>query len=281
MLNRVFWREAVRILTQVRATQHTMLGIGKPSELAWQLLLAGGFQASFYDAMDDFPAFYQGLSRASMARQENRIAQRVAKLLVSSSALRSRWSSGREVALAHNACAIEALPPLATYQAREGSPVLGYVGTIGAWFDWSMVFALAKARPDASVRIIGPVFAAPPPNMPGNIVLLPPCEHADAMKAMQGFSAGLIPFKANRLTESVDPIKYYEYRALGLPVLSTVFGEMKLRTSDDHVFFLNQGSDLGATIDRALACRISQDSVRDFRTHNSWEARFSDTGLIA
>ncbi len=46
---------------------------------------------------------------------------------------------------------------------------------------------------------------------------------------MAEFDVGLIPFKQNALTAAVDPIKYYEYRALALPVISTDFGEMHER----------------------------------------------------
>lgn len=78
---------------------------------------------------------------------------------------------------------------------------------------------------------------------PANIKLLPECSHASAIAAMATFSVGLIPFKLNRLTASVDPIKYYEYRALGLPVLCTRFGEMALRDKEPGVWILDEDSD--------------------------------------
>ena len=67
---------------------------------------------------------------------------------------------------------------------------------------------------------------------------------------MQGFSAGLIPFIKNELTASVDPIIYYEYFVLGLPVLSTRFGEMALREGSPGVFLVD-GQDLAAQVETA------------------------------
>jgi hypothetical protein len=85
---------------------------------------------------------------------------------------------------------------------------------------------------------------------------------------------GLIPFKKTDLTASVDPIKYYEYRALGLPILSTRFGEMALRESQKGVFFVDKYSDLEKQVKEALTCRSDIVEIEGFRKANSWDARF-------
>ena len=43
----------------------------------------------------------------------------------------------------------------------------------------------------------------------------------------KGFTAAILPFKINRLTASVNPIKLREYLAAGLPVVSTPLPEVK------------------------------------------------------
>ena len=43
----------------------------------------------------------------------------------------------------------------------------------------------------------------------------------------KGFTVGILPFKVNRLTENVNPIKLREYLAAGLPVVSTALPEVK------------------------------------------------------
>ena len=37
----------------------------------------------------------------------------------------------------------------------------------------------------------------------------------------------MIPFIVNKLTNTVSPVKFYEYMALGLPVITTPIYEMK------------------------------------------------------
>ena len=230
---------------------------------------------TLFDIMDDFPAFYTGLSSLAMAAREQEVAQQAQQVLVSSTFLAQRFAAcGERLGLALNACAIETLPPVSQLPARPATPMLGYVGTIAQWFDWDMVIALAQAHPAIPVRLVGPVFGTVPSRLPANIELLPACQHPQAIVHMQSFSVGLIPFRRTTLTQSVDPIKYYEYRALGLPVLSSRFGEMAMRGDQPGVFLAGENSGLVQQVSSALAHRDGIDSIAAFRASNSWDARF-------
>lgn len=152
------------------------------------------------------------------------------------------------------------------------APVLGFVGAIASWFDWDAVTKLARSNTHATVQLIGPCEKVPK-GLPGNIQLRPAVPHAQVYDVMSSFAAGLIPFVCNSLTEFVDPIKFYEYRALGLPVLSTRFGEMRYRNASDGVFFLEDGFDLHALLTRN-AHGAERDDLESFQQGNSWAARF-------
>lgn len=279
IINRIFWKDIIKTIQDFCRTQPTVLGIGKPSELAIQLLSMRGFKTTFYDAMDDFPAFYLGLSRWSMAKREMQVVGKVSKVLGSSTSLYMRWNS-QQALLARNACAIESLPSAGECLGNRNEHMLGYVGTMGEWFDWDLVLAIARAKPRMRVHLIGPVFSSVPADMPDNVELLPPCSHEKAISAMCRFSVGLIPFKNTRLTDSVDPIKYYEYRALGLPVISSAFGEMRYHGDDSGVFLVDENSNIASVIDRALAYEASFDEINHFRVNNSWETRFEAAGFF-
>ena len=280
-LNRLLWRDLLVAVSAFAARGPCRIGAGKPSELALQILQSAPGQASFYDAMDEFPAFYSGLSRWAMERREWALSARVDRLMVSSTQLGSRFARhAGKVATVRNACAADTLPPVETLPAAPAKLVLGYVGTIGHWFDWPLVIELAKRNPTATVRLIGPVHVPPTAALPANIELLPPCPHPQAIDAMTRFSVGLIPFLRNDLTASVDPIKYYEYRALGLPVASTAFGEMALRREEPGVFLVDEASNLAQLVKEAAAHRSGADQIRAFRRANSWEARFDASGIL-
>jgi hypothetical protein len=283
LLNQWFWRELIDVVEQILSSPGGLLGIGKPSVLALQILARHEEVHSFYDAMDDFPAFYEGLSRRAMAQHEKLIAQKVTKILASSTALAARFDMHKsKVSLALNACDVESLPPSSYIQSppASGQVVLGYVGTIGFWFDWELVIALARACPVFCVRLIGPLHTPLPHNLPENIEILPACDHTAAMQAMQRFSVGLIPFKRVGLTVSVDPIKYYEYRALSLPVISTRFGEMALRGYHNGVFLAEISDDLAGLLERVLAYKPEKNEIQQFRHNNSWGARFDTCNFL-
>ncbi|MGE8413096.1 MAG: hypothetical protein ACN6QY_12110 [Pseudomonas sp.] len=275
-LNRLLWRDLVY---QVRlfAQGATLLGIGKPSRLALQLLREEVFASSFYDVMDNVPAFYQGWSRRSMSRRQHETARAVNITLASCSALQQYWQRQRvHTQLLLNACSTERLPELPLPRCRTGTatPVFGYVGTLAKWFDWDFVQALALAFPAAEVRLIGPQHGAPPTNLPANVRRLPALSHQAALQAMAEFDVGLIPFKQNDLTRFVDPIKYYEYRALGLPVVSTTFGEMRTRGKTPGVFLSESPLDIPGLIRKALAFSEPMADTLLFREANSWATRF-------
>jgi hypothetical protein len=175
---------------------------------------------------------------------------------------------------------VSEIPAPKVVTAARSTKILGYVGTIAAWFDWDWVIALAKARPTDVVRLIGPVFTRVPTALPKNIEILPPRPHQAAMEAMRDFDVGLIPFQKSGLTESVDPIKYYEYRALGLPVLSTAFGEMKRREGEKGTFVTSDASKTPGLVEKALSYRTDEDEIRRFSEATSWETRFGAANIL-
>lgn len=281
-INRLVWRHIEAAVDRFIGGP-TLLGIGKPSEMALRLLQKKRFASSFYDAMDDFPAFYRGLSSMAMARRERKITEQVTTVLVSSTALWERLKPlASDVRLVLNACASDRMPGTSVLRTEKNrhAPVIGYVGTIAHWFDWKLVLALAAANPTARFRFIGPVFEQAPVPLPANISLEPMLPHAKALRAMAQFDIGLIPFKNTPLTCSVDPIKYYEYRALGLPIISSAFGEMALRGEQNGVWLIDAHTDLKKLIERASASVNCVNHIGEFRKTNSWESRFDQSNIF-
>ncbi len=281
LINRLFWRDALERVGNFLSSGESVICIGKPSAFALDVLRGAAGVPAVYDAMDDFPAFYAGLSKASMRRRETEILAQVSRVLVSSTVLADRFAAqASKTTLARNACATGSLPPVAALPNRPQAEVIGYVGTIGAWFDWELVMRIAEANPQAQVRLIGPLYLQPPRALPANVSLSPACDHAAAIRAMVEFSVGLIPFRLTPLTASVDPIKYYEYRALGLPVVSTRFGEMALRGRNDGVLLIGAEDALSNLVKVASNLAPTHAQLAEFRTKNSWEARFDAAGII-
>jgi hypothetical protein len=263
------------------AEAELLIGVGRPSALALTALRELQPTASFFDAMDNFPEFHRGLSRRAMRCHEDAVAMAADLVVASSTFLADKFACrGLPVEKVLNACeesdrrAGSAMPPPLPRSLAPRSPVLGYLGCIGRWFDWPLVMRLAETMPQARIELVGPCVVAPPGPLPANVTLLPACAQAESGQHLARFSVGLIPFHQNALTAGVDPIKYYDYRAAGLPVLSTQFGEMLLRNRNDGVYFLDQGGDLAEAVSAALDHCCDATETSRFRRNNNWTARF-------
>lgn len=276
------WPSLLKRVRQFAQQRTCELVIGKPSRMARLVADTVRFSHSTYDAMDDFPAFHRGRAGRFMAEMERELLPHVDTVLASSSALVAKFMPlHRDVIPVLNGFDPASLPRERTPGAPCEAPLLGYVGTIREWFDWPLVLRIARSLPHARIRLIGPLDHPSPQTLPPNVECLPACAHEVALRHMAAFSAGLIPFRLNELTAAVDPIKYYEYAALGLPVLSTAFGEMRHRTADNGVFHLDAAADLATVVSQALAWRPDDNALGDFRTAHSWSARFASAGAPA
>ncbi len=280
-LNGLFWRVTLKRVKDFTQAQPALLVMGKPSLLALAALEELKDTPSIYDGMDDFPAFYSGISRWAMSRREIQLVNKATQVLTSSTLLQRRWEHVREeVQLVRNGLDASLLPSPKTTVIDRNKKIFGYVGTLGAWFDWDWVNQLAQVQPNDTIRLIGPMLTPPQGSLLKNIELLPACTHSDALRAMLDFDVGLIPFKKNDLTASVDPIKYYEYRALGLPVLSTDFGEMLFREGEDGTYLSSPGRSMASLVIEALSYRPDPHVIKEFKIANSWDERFNAVTLI-
>jgi hypothetical protein len=273
-----FWRRLLGDLRREESGGSTIVGIGRPTGLAITALRTLAAAWSFYDAMDDFPEFYSGQSRAATARVEAEIAGSVSRIFVSSARLAEKFAGvGPPVTFLPNAFDMSLLQPV---RANDAKPVrVGFVGCIGSWFDWEATVRLATAINPVPVTLVGPIASSPPASLPSNIDLQPPCPQPDAVKWLESFSVGLIPCLRNPLTASMDSIKYYQYRGAGLPVLSTRFGEMAARGDSDDTYFIDDPAGPLAAFERSQTRRLSMDDVLRFRIANDWAERFRTTRI--
>lgn len=279
-INRLFWRRALGEICAF-SDDATYLAVGKPSKMAIMTTKMLPGKLSLYDGMDDFPAFYSGWSRRAMLKRETWLIKEAKHVITSSTLLQQRWSQIRpDVQLIANGLDFGAMPNHSLTRRRDGEKVFGYIGTISTWFDWEWVIHLCNVRTSDVIRIIGPRLQPPPANLPKNLELLPACSHQDAMKAIHNFDVGLIPFKRNDLTAAVDPIKYYEYRALGLPILSTAFGEMVYRQNEEGTYISQGLHDIATLLDRALSFQFDYEKIKAFKHYASWEVRFENAVLF-
>ena len=126
------------------------------------------------------------------------------------------------VDLAHFATARAGLPAPHD-QAGIETPVFGYYGVIDERIDLTLIATVAKARPDWSFAMIGPIAKIDSRDLPAlpNIRYLGMKDYAELPAYLGGWDVALMPFAINEATRFISPTKTPEYLAGGRPVVST------------------------------------------------------------
>jgi len=107
-------------------------------------------------------------------------------------------------------------------------PIIGFWGLIHEWIDQELIRSIAERHPEWSIVLVGKVGVdCSILRDLANVHLLGPHSYQSLPGFAKGFDAAILPFRINRLTESVNPIKLREYLAAGLPVVSTPLPEAK------------------------------------------------------
>jgi len=103
-------------------------------------------------------------------------------------------------------------------------PIIGFLGILQDRIDDNILLYLAKNNPDKSLVLAGPVWKNfPKKKFKGlkNVYFLGQISYSEIPALYNGFDVGIIPYKINAFVKSTDPMKYYEYIAANLPVVST------------------------------------------------------------
>lgn len=272
-INQRLWQPLLQ-RTDRFVNDRTVLVMGKPCALSLALARRYPNNHCVFDAMDHMPGFCTGVSRQWMQHAQDQLAQQAHTLWASSHALaQSHAAHAHKLSLVPNALTTPPRQP-AAHADPHRPPVLGYLGVIDRWFDWPLLIALARQVPQAHIQLIGPQHSPPPTRLPDNIQCLPPVPQQRIYQAMSAFDVGLIPFALNDVTHYVDPVKYYEYRALGLPVLSTPFGEMAYRSAAHGVVDWRHFQSGQISLPSLLAARADEAQRQAFCDQHTWQKRF-------
>ncbi|MFA9200711.1 MAG: UDP-galactopyranose mutase [Cypionkella sp.] len=147
----------------------------------------------------------------------------------------------------HFAAARTALPTPAD-QAGIPAPRLGFYGVIDERMDLELIAAVADARPEWSLVMVGPVVKIDEADLPrrANIHYLGNKDYRELPAYLAGWDVALMPFAVNEATRFISPTKTPEYLAAGRPVVSSPitdvirhYGELKgvaiAATADEFV----------------------------------------------
>lgn len=245
--NRVLQRLHEHLLvSQIRrAIKRTVGQTAQPIQI-WAFapdvpFLIGRFneEAFIYYCVDDYTLF-EGYDSKRIQASEDEMVRRADLVVTTSEALlqcKSRLRKDAEL-VRHGvdydrfASAWKQELPRPKDLASIAGPIFGFFGLIQFWIDTSLLELVAKLRPKYSFVFIGDcsIDVSHLACLP-NVHFLGRKKNHELPAYCRAFDAGLMPFTQTAMTDSVNPIKMYEYLAAGLPVVSTPLPEAR-RFSD-------------------------------------------------
>ncbi len=160
---------------------------------------------------------------------------------------------------------------------REGRPVIGYAGNIGAWFDWDLILETAIALPGAVIWLLGQRTVPLPRRLPRNVVLEAFVSYEDLPSYYAGFDICVIPFKGASLLGGVSPIKLYEYLAAGKPVVATSMPDTVNLRKEGIIEVANEPACFAQACVRLVKNVMAHDLVfqrQKIAREHSWAARW-------
>lgn len=105
--------------------------------------------------------------------------------------------------------------------------IIGYYGYLAEWMDYELVRKLAAARPNYEFVFIGKaIYDISEIDNLSNVHLLGLKPYKELSDYAKYFDVATIPFIINDKMDCVSPIKFFEYCALGLPVVTSSMKEM-------------------------------------------------------
>ncbi len=167
----------------------------------------------------------------------------------------------------------------ATKLSSLTKPVLGYTGSIHSErLDIDLIEQVANRRPEWSFVFIGPSFLSPQDQQrllqKKNIYLLGARPYTELPSLMYQFDILMLPHLITPFTESLDPIKIYEYLATGKPVVSTPVSGAR-----DYSQYIYLASDAEGFIKQVESGLLEEANLRYERrllaSKQDWEDRIS------
>ncbi len=154
-------------------------------------------------------------------------------------------------------------------------PIIGYMGDIASWLEFEFLMHIAEKHPDWSVVLIGTWKRDKSPPRQLSNVYIPGRVSYDVLPWYASrFDVCTIPFELTDLTRVVNPIKLYEYFAMGKPVVAT--GLPEIAAHEDLVYIATGQDEFLALSEVAVKEKPDSplvDKRRGTALENSWKAR--------
>jgi len=145
---------------------------------------------------------------------------------------------------------------------KINKPIVFFMGTITGWVDLELIDYISKERPNYSFVYVGNIAEVKEKDIPrrDNIYYLGKKKYTELVNYLKQARVAIIPFKENKLTASVTPLKFFEYISAGVPVVTTMFPDL---IGIKNVCIANNYSEFLDAIDKYI--EMDEDEYRNLQ----------------
>ena len=242
---------------------------------------------SIYHCIDRFAGNQIGLKHTIIENQEKRLLQNVDIVFTHSKGLQEKYAcyTQRPIKLIPSAADIAHFQ--STSEIHQDiqlipHPRIGIMGTFDGRLDTELLETLITQYPEWHFVFIGQI-------RPGrtdldrllqwqNVHYLGARPYQELPMLLNGMDIFLIPYRLNELTQFINPLKLYEYLAVGKPIISVPLPEVMALSPHVNIADRSNFADL---ILRALVSDTpeSQQTRREAAKQHNWDDRIQEIQL--
>ncbi|WDF56426.1 glycosyltransferase [Mucilaginibacter sp. KACC 22063] len=164
-------------------------------------------------------------------------------------------------------------------------PVIGYLGSIERRIDYKLLTKVVEANPEKTFVLAGPVWHEYVPKALSNaqnLHIIGPVDYNEVPSLIKGFDVAIIPFKKDKVSDTIFPLKLFEYLSAGKPVVITDFNPDLKEYTGDLVDFCPDAYTFTEALNVGLQNNTA-DKVQQriaLAAQNTWEKRAEEIGDI-
>lgn len=156
---------------------------------------------------------------------------------------------------------------------------IGYIGTISEWLDLDLIKNFALKYNNVEFYLYGPIDKSVEISLYNtleNVLFEGVKPYSSLPSILSEIDIAIMPFKVTDLIKSVNPVKIYEYLAMGKHILAVYYPEME--KFGDLIETYDNAIDFEETLLRMLTVEHNVNDINrkvKFARMNSWDERIS------
>ncbi|MHA4895115.1 glycosyltransferase [Pedobacter sp. PWIIR3] len=164
-------------------------------------------------------------------------------------------------------------------------PIIGYFGHVERRMDFELLKQVCESNPQKSFVFVGPVsdeFVPDDFRRLSNVFFVGRTSYPEMPSVVKGFDVAIIPFKKDKVSSTIFPLKLFEYLGAGKPVVATDFNPDLKDFTHDTVTYCQDSISFSSAIDFYLQhdTTLLKSKRIQVAEENTWDRRLGELSSL-